>query len=228
MIDGLAADGWQGVQLDVRVEGMRPHELGVSARRDLASLLRRRQLMLTGLDLWLPLEAFTDPAHQHRAVERTIECIDLAAELGRCPVSMMLPADVDDASKSILDAIVAAAADTGVRIADFGSGVSQVSESSHAHGLGLDPASLLASGMDPVSTVHAWGSRLVAARLIDLSPQGMRIPPALGGDGRLDVMSYKVALGLSNAIDAVVVDVRQCPEPLSGLQQARSAWESIT
>jgi hypothetical protein len=33
---------------------------------------------------------------------------------------------------------------------------------------------------------------------------------------------------LSNEIDGVVVDVRQCPEPLNGLQQARSAWESIT
>ena len=108
MIDGLAADGWQGVQLDARAEGMRPHELGASARRDLAGLLRRRQLVLTGFDLWLPGEAFSDPAHQHRAVERSLQCIQLAAELGRCPVSMMLPPEADGESKSVLDAIIAA------------------------------------------------------------------------------------------------------------------------
>lgn len=229
LIERLAGDGWRGVQLDARAEGMRPLQLGTSARRDLASVLRRRQLVLTGLDLWLPPEAYLDPAHQHRAVERTIECIKLAAELGACPVCMVLPSiEAEGNLESALEAIIIAAEESGVRIADFGSAVAGTRDGSHAHGLGLDPAGLLACGTDPVAAVHAWGTDLAAARLVDLSPEGMRVPPSPAGNGRLDLLGYKVALGLNNAIDGVVVDVRQCPEPLNGLQQARSAWESIT
>lgn len=229
LIERLSGDGWRGVQLDARAVGMRPHELGASARRDLASVLRRRQLALTGLDLWLPPEAYSDPAHQHRAVERTAECIQLAAELGACPVCMVLPSiEAEGNLESALEAIIKMAEESGVRIADFGSAVSGTRDGSHAHGLGLDPAGLLACGTDPVAAVHAWGTDLAAARLVDLSPEGMRVPPPHAGNGRLDLLAYKVALGLSNEIDGVVVDVRQCPEPLNGLQQARSAWESIT
>lgn len=232
VIDSLATSGWRGVQLDARTAGTRPHELGDSARRDLASLLRRRQLLLTGIDLWLPEGAFADPSVQERAVDRTIECICLAADLGGCAVSTVLPEPESHAQLlPAIEAVLAAAGARGVRIADCSRGASSVSAlRPHVHALGLDPATLLAGGEDPVAAAHAWGSRLAGARFDDISPTGMRVPPSLDGGGRLDVMGYKVALSLGG-LDfggGVVVDLRQCSDPAAALLQARSAWESIS
>ena len=119
----------------------------------------------------------------------------------------------------------------GIRVADCSAGAHASPElRPHVHALGLDPAGVLAAGGDPVASVNEWGGRLAAARLDDVSPTGMRIPPSVDGGGRLDLMGYKVALSLAapSTVAGVVVDVRQCADPLSALQQARSAWESIS
>jgi sugar phosphate isomerase/epimerase len=232
VIDALAAGGWRGVQLDARMRGTRPHELGQSARRDLAGVLKRRQLTLTGIDLWLPEGAFTDPATQERAVDRTIECIQLAADLGASAISTVLPEPAMHADlRPAIGAVLTEAESRGVRVADCSAGAhAEAALRPHVHALGLDPAAVLTAGGDPVAAVHDWGDRLAAVRLDDVSPTGMRVPPSVDGSGRLDLMAYKVAVSFaaSEIGGGVVVDLRQCSDPPSALQQARSAWESIS
>ncbi len=70
---------------------MRPSDLGSSGRRDLVGYLARSSMALSGLDLWIPVEAFLDDARIERAVDATIEAIDLAADLQRCTLSLLLP-----------------------------------------------------------------------------------------------------------------------------------------
>ncbi len=229
-IDVLSSQSWRGIQIDARAEGTRPSQLGISARRDLAGLVHRKGMVLAGLDLWLPERAFLDADTIERAVDRTVECIDLAADLGNCPISMLLPKQgVSSELDSALEVILAKAGQRDVRIADHSKdapGMEPVHGQSH--GLGLDPASLLMAGEDPAAAVLAWGGRLASARLVDLTSEGIRTVPSLGGRGQLDLISYKISLGLNPGGRCVVVDLRDSPDPLQGLVQAGQAWESAS
>ena len=229
-IDVLSSHSWRGIQIDARADGTRPSQLGISARRDLAGLLHRQGMVLAGLDLWLPESAFFEADTIERAVDRTVECIDLATDLGNCPISMLLPKQVDSSElDSALEVILAKAGGRGVRIADYARdapGMEPVDVQSH--GLGLDPASLLMAGEDPAAAALAWGDRLASARLVDLTGEGNRTVPSMGGRGQLDLVSYKISLGLNPGGRCVVVDLRDCPDPLQGLVQAGEAWESAS
>ena len=109
-IDLLSSHSCRGVQIDARAEGTRPSELGPSARKDLSGLVRRRGMVLAGVDLWLPHSAFLERDTIERAVDRTLECIDLAADLGHCPISMCLPRSNDSSEiDSALEVILARA-----------------------------------------------------------------------------------------------------------------------
>ncbi|MEZ6163399.1 MAG: hypothetical protein R3B67_03075 [Phycisphaerales bacterium] len=52
-IETIATLGHRAVALDVTVPELRPRNLSRSARRDLAALLRKAELELAGLDLWI-------------------------------------------------------------------------------------------------------------------------------------------------------------------------------
>jgi hypothetical protein len=79
-----------------------------AARRALKALLRRIELTPSGVDLWIPSGHFADPARSDRAVAAVSETVELAAELGRVPVSFNLPsiasedADLRDVVESML------------------------------------------------------------------------------------------------------------------------------
>ena len=168
VIDALAASEWRGVQLDARDGGMRPHGRRVGPSRS-HSLLSRRQLTLTGIDL-ASESAFSDPSTQERAVDRTIDCIRLASALGASSISTVLP-DRPASRSSACD-----------RRGVGGGGVE------------WDPCGRLqcrgACSADD-ALVHAltriaadvrwrsdrrhpwWGDRLAAARLDDVSPNGL-------------------------------------------------------
>lgn len=77
----LSARGVSGVQLDAMSSGLRPRELDRSARRDLASVLRRFELELSGVDLWIPPGHFVDGLHSDRAVEAVGEAVRFVVEM---------------------------------------------------------------------------------------------------------------------------------------------------
>src|SRR5690606_31973157 len=60
-INWAAAAGWRAITLDATAPDTRSRALDNSARRDLASALRRAELAFAGLDLWIPAEHFTRP-----------------------------------------------------------------------------------------------------------------------------------------------------------------------
>jgi sugar phosphate isomerase/epimerase len=80
-VEWAAVHGVRAVQLDATVPGLRPRELDRSARRDIASLLRRLELAFAGLDLSIPVSHFADPAMLDRAVKATQDAITLAADI---------------------------------------------------------------------------------------------------------------------------------------------------
>ena len=220
-IEWVASLGYRAVQLDAATKGFRPRELDRSARRDLASVLRKKELALSGLDLFIPPDHFTDPAHIDRAVAAVRSTIELVAELAALVpafnsapipcVSLTLPADLADDTR---DELAAHAERTGAQLADHA--VQNQTDTSlstaHALGVGIDPATLILAGFDPVQAVATSGTHLFAARLTDAA-HGARIAPDSPGS-QLDQTAYAAALHVVGYIRPLIVDLRNIPSPV--------------
>ncbi|MAA53025.1 MAG: hypothetical protein CMJ41_08440 [Phycisphaerae bacterium] len=217
-IDLVRNHGCRGVQLDARTSGTRPSELGESARRDLLACIRRGNQVLAGLDFWIPMQVWSDPAAQQRAMDATCSVIDLAAGLERCTVSLWLPDP--KAEGELHHAVQDYAARFAVPLADH---AAPLMGSEATHGIGVDPVALLADGADPVEIVSQVGARLSSARLADLDQTGQRVELGLG---RLDLVGYKVAMSIS-PLSHLVVDLRHLSDPVSALHKACAAWDAV-
>ena len=227
----LGSLGLWALQLDATVQGFRPRDLNHRARRDLLATLTRSSFRAGGLDFLIPREHYTDPGLVDRAMEAALSAIRLAADLGRLPVSLDLPAEALDAP--VARALVEAADRHGVAM------VVHVSESPDrlgawveavdlpALGAGLDPAAELALGRNPVDQANRWGVRLRGARLSD-GPSGTGLGPSrrVVGRGALDVVSYRVALDLCGSLAGpVALDLQGLEDPLGAAQAAAQVWE---
>lgn len=222
-IELAARRQFRAVHLDAARAGVRPRDLDRSARRDLASLLRRSDLVLGGLDLWIPPAHFADPARADRAAEAAILALGLAGELaGLVPgsqptVGVTLPRGAG-APGAILDALRGAAERAGSLLADFS--LPPTEAEAEFPGFGLDPAAALAIGEDPARLASRRGPALVAARLSDQGGVG-RVTP---GDGRLDLLAYRVAIETAGRCPVVALDLRGVRDHERALEAAREAW----
>ncbi len=229
--------GYSAVQLNAAEAGVRPRELGRSARRDIAATGRRAGVEISGVDLWIPPEHFVDAAHSDRAMDAVREALAFASEVvplsrgveggagegrGRGVVSLTLPASDEhnqEAVKSVARAMGDHAQRVGAVIADF-QWPADPRSTGDPIGVGIDPAAVIAEGVTSAGKAASrMGARLAGARLTDLSSAGLRVEPGGGGwsgGGRLDVMSYLVALATAGYAGAVVVDLR-------GVADARNA-----
>jgi len=207
--------GYPFVQLAATQPGLRPRELGPSARRDLLATLRRLELVCSGIDLWIPAEHFADPVRIDRAVAATHETLHLAHDLGGVAVSMMLP--VEERSGDALDSIATSALRFGVPLADFAADHT----SRDGVGIGIDPPAILSRGADPVDAVTGAGPSLIAARLSDLTTSGMRAPVG-EVHGRLELDAYLASLRVVGHNKPVIADARQWVDPARGLDRTAS------
>jgi sugar phosphate isomerase/epimerase len=219
-LDRLASMGFRHVQLSAAQPGLRPRDLDRSARRDLLARLRRLAMSASGLDLWIPSSHLVAPAQVDRAVTALLGAIELAGQLGRCPVSVSLAADDQDSLTSIVETVTRHAGQNGVEVADHA--VPPVR--GRPVGVGIDPAAWLVQEQDPAEAVSTYSQRLASIRLCDLLTSGTRGPIGEPGGGRLDVHAYRDAIVNSGYRRPLVVDVRQWSEPWRGLEQCARAW----
>jgi sugar phosphate isomerase/epimerase len=230
-VDRLAQLGFESVQLDATLKGVRPRELDRSGRRDLHALVRRRGARAAGLDCFIPPEHYTSPEYGERALAATLEAIELAGDLGRLAVSLTLP--VAALPEAVATAIVDAADRHDLRLAvhapqELDALIQWIDAVDlPALGAGLDPAAVLATGADPCQTAQQLGARLAVARLSDrhqgTGGEGFRCAP---GQGRLDLAAYRVSVDLAEQrYGPVVLELRGVNEPLAVAEQARQAWD---
>ena len=237
LIDWAGAAGFRAVQLNAAQPGIRPRELDRSGRRELAALLRRSDTACAGLDLWIPPEHFNDPARGDRAVEAVVGAVELAWELGglaaggkrstgqaQAPaVCLTLPAECP---ATVLAALESAASRCGVRIADHAWPITTRAGSTMWIGVGIDPAAVLSAGEDPAALAARLGNRVAAGRLSDTAAAGAtagRTAPG-GGQGRLDVLAYGVALAAAGYRGWAVLDLRGIADQSAAAVIARRAW----
>lgn len=229
----LGKTGFQAVQIDAALPGVRPRELSQSARADLRAVLRRAGLTPAGVDLFIPRKDYLDPDRVDHAMTATLDAIAFAADLGRIPLSLTLPIDALPPG-DLADAIFAAADTTGTPIALHAETQLEKltalldSVDLPLVGIGIDPAALLASEQDPPGVIHALGEKLLVARLADIvdpsDPASARTAP---GDGALDLMHYRVACDLApQRKGPVVLDLRSLANPLAAAISAKRAWQA--
>jgi sugar phosphate isomerase/epimerase len=216
-LERLAAVGFGHIQFSASQPGLRPRELDASARRDLLALLRRHELAPSGIDAWIPLAHFDESASVDRAVAATHGAIDLAADLGRIPVSLILPEAAEP-----LQSIMAHAQHHGVPLADHAMPI----VAREGVGIGIDPAACLANASDPATIVTQYSGRITSARLNDLLRTGQRGPPGDSAGGRLDVTAFKIALSIARHRQPIIIDARQWSDPWAGIQAASHIWLS--
>lgn len=230
VIHWAASQGFRFVQLDGADRGVRARDLDRSARRDLAALLRRQELLLSGLDLWIPPEHYIDPARSDRALEAMLGAIELAADLAGLVagspspvVSTAFPEGLDAAMKS---EIAARAELAGVRIADHSlqETVGEADDGASPLAIGIDPAAHLLAGRDPAAAAARAGVRLASARLSDAGSVGRVAVGAAGS--RLDVLAYLAALSAVNHQRPLVLDLRGIADQRAAVEAVSSSWRA--
>ena len=224
-IAAAAALGYRAVQLSATQPGMRPRELDSGDRRGLRAALSRIGVGCGGIDLWIPESHFNEPAHIDRAMSALDAACGLAADLGRCVVCVSLPSTM--AAES-WQAIAASADRHGVRIADFavrqGADETRPDIPQELVGSGIDPAALIAGGIEPAMHAASLGRRVAAARIVDLLASGMRGPPGEPSGARLDLASFAAALALGGSSPPCCADARQWVDPRAGLGSTLARW----
>ena len=223
-LDRLASLAFRAVQLSASQPGLRPRELDRSGRRDLLGLLRRLDITPAGLDLWIPEAHLRDPVRIDRAVGAIEAALELAADLGRVSLSLLLPRrdESPDPIEQVLEAVIEKSLRFGVPLADC-----EVPPSDRADvGVGIDPVIWLSNGRDPVDAVVAHADRVESVRLGDLTASGDRIAVGDGDQGQLDLGAYRGALVRCGYNAPVVVDVRSSGDPWRQLAEAAQAWQT--
>lgn len=202
------------VQLDATTPTMRPRELDRSARRDIAALLRRHALQFSGLDLWIPTSHFTDPSHVDRAASAVLAAAELAADLAvltSCPHAANVSFALDaNASDDLASRLRTASERLGTTLADHAWPPRKPASPSANLPLGLDPATLLLAGADPVLEVTRLPTAPASARLSDANSMGRTDPRDAG---RLDILSYTAALATRGYSRPLIIDLRGLRDP---------------
>lgn len=225
----IARAGFSVVQLDAAMPGIRPRELDASARRDLKSTIKRAGLGLAGIDLIIPPDHFSEPAHLDRAATAAIAACQLAADLGRVPLTLNLPterADADLVASLISSAdhigtplVICDTCEPGDLVAwlkQYGGGTATA---------GIDPAGLLMKRFDPVQAVQQLSGHLGVARLSDAT-RGQAASQTPAGQGDLDLLAYRVSVDLGQPFHGpVVLDLRSLSSPMAAASRAKSLWD---
>jgi sugar phosphate isomerase/epimerase len=232
-VDRAASLGFEAVQLDATLQGIRPRELSQSGRRDLHALIRRRGAHPAGLDCFIPPAHYTSPDYGERALSATLQAIELAADLGRLPVSLTLP--VQTLPTSVANAIVEAADGYSVPVAVHAEGELAALQrwleavDLPVLGAGLDPAAALHHELDPARAAQQLGDRLCIARLSDVHRGAGGSGRCAPGQGQLDLTSYRVSVDLAERRRGpVVLELRGLASPLTAAEQAGQAWANAS
>ena len=230
-VERARALGFTCVQLSAATAGIRPRELDNRARRDLAALLARNGIALSGLDLMIPPEHWADPAQLDRALSSTLAAIALAGDLGRVPFSAALP--IGSLPTDVVTELLTAADGQGVALAvhaedDIPALKIWLDEIDQPLvGAAIDPASLIASDQGPVDTALELAAHVLVARLDDFAAESVAAAGGrcLVGSGSLKLLNYRAALSTCNNLRSIVVDPRSLPDPAAAAEHARLAWD---
>jgi sugar phosphate isomerase/epimerase len=200
--------GYHAIQINAADPVTRPRELSRSARRDLAAHIRRHELTVSGVDLWIPNAHFSDESKLDRIVSAHLEAAQLAADLAELTAGdRLLCVSIPwQGAESVLSAVADCASRIGVSVANHAYPWPDALQAENPVLVGVDPPAVVLDRADPADAVSRASSAglLRAVRLADLAASG-RVPP---GEGSLNTLAFRVAIATSRLTGFVTVDVR--------------------
>jgi len=216
-LDAARSAGARAVTPDATAPGWRPRDLDRSARRGLAATLRRLELRLAGLDLFIPPGHLADPATVDRAAEAVRAAAGLLAEL-----AALTPADTvlslerpEGAPEEVSQALADHAQNLGVTLVDF-------SPAPTPWARGLDLARVLAAGQDPASRI----ATPPAPAVIRVADRGATGPCTLG-QGKLGAAAVRATIDTVAPGAVTVLDLTGLPDPAAAAASALRLWASL-
>jgi hypothetical protein len=218
----LSELGLRGAQLSATDAATRARDLGASARRDLRATLARHELACSGLDFFIPVAHYTDPAHVSRAFDAMVGAIGLGADLGGAPVTAAMPADTPVDFRA---AIAAEASRLGIRVlVPVGASPAELDAPFAAS---VDCAMVLGESGRPEEAIARLGARLGGVRIVDLLRSGLRGPILEKGESRLDALAVRMAIDVAGFAGLAVLDARQWQEPRRGIADSTQRWRQL-
>ncbi len=197
----------RAVTLDATLAGLRPRELDRSARRGLCALLRRLELRLEGIDLFIPAEHFADTSRQDRALSAVREACEFLVEASSLvettPMVHLTTADGEAGRIS---------EETGVAL-------SAPVEAAPPFVRSVDLGKELLAERDPLKSLGA-AENLGVVRLRD-SKAGSAV--ALG-EGELDLMGAHAVVTTTAPGASLVIDPRGLPGARAAAGRSLTAW----
>lgn len=210
LLGWLARAGAKAAALDATHPELRPRSLDRSARRDLAATLRRAQLALAGIDIFVPAAHLAEPATADRALAAILRAIELAGEL-RDTGASHVPVVAFDLPDEPVPGAVASIASAAER-----AGVVAVTLTGKHTPLrkALDLDALADTGASSAAVVGA----LTGPDLAQVRWGGPR------PERRIDLLSVHAALAVRTPPVGVVVDLSRAADPAQALPAALAAW----
>lgn len=225
VIEWAESAGFRSIVLDAARPGIRPRDLDRSARRGLASVLRRLELRLAGIELWIPASHYASPASSDRAVTATLSAIDLLAELAALvetdrTLTLTLPRE---GAVEATDTIAQAAHRAEIRLAcatwpwrPVGVDDNDDKDDNGAPiGRCLDPREISRERGDPVAIVVAGPHAPEAARWAFTSRRPEEV---------IDPVAYASALSVVGFAGSLALDLRDSADPESDATLALTRW----
>lgn len=182
--------------LDATAPGFRPRQLDHSARRDLASAIRRAELSLAGVDCFVPTEHLEDAATRDRAASAILAAVELAGQIGSPRTAFRAPVGVD---QEIIESVRVLAERVGVVACCYGGDTAL-------------PRAVVADSNDPAELAQA----LHGAGVIR-----WKWPVAMAGTEAGVLAPLVATLGYVGTVD---LDLSQAGDPESELLMALSRW----
>lgn len=221
--------GFRAVTLSAAQTGTRPRELDRSERRGLMAELKRLELHCDSIDLFIPPEHFTSSDTMERAIHAVQDALDLGSDLGASVLFVRLPHEsLENPPLEATQALMDLANSSRVRLADIGLGgrpLTALEEGTPISiGIGIDTASWLADGRDPLEGLIVHGGLVGGVRLVGLDETGSRVTPCM--PARIDIHAWRQAFDINAHGASLVIDARGWREPVEGVAQALQAWRA--
>lgn len=228
--DLAASAHYAAVALPSRHEELAPEVLSETGRRHVKKVLETKHLTADAIRLATPRTGLTDASNVDQVVAHARAAIDLAHDLGIHTLSLNAgPADekgnLNATAESALRELAEQADRAGLKLAISAEQPAAVEQmlkalSSNQVQANLEPALILAAGVDPIKVAESLAGKLAQFTAADAVRSGTTLQYAELGRGQIPLAQLLHLLREQNFHGPLVVDVRQLGDPATAAHHA--------
>lgn len=236
--DGISAAanlGFKGIQIDATQREITPENLSQTGRRELKRVIDVNRLYLCALGGELGV-GFTNHNEFDFIIKRTKEIINLALDLQTSIVTMQIGSIPTDNSSPHWHAVNTALSEIGLHAENYGcrlavkasygnySILKDFLKSLHTDGVKViyDPASLMATNLDPIKSIYELHEYIVHTNLWDTrqTEEGRQIEVPIG-EGIIPVEEFVSAFDSIGYYGFYVINSKTMQDPIEGIKKGK-------